>query len=156
MSYLNFEYSTTSAIEGQLKGSLKHDMKDHWKLLSHISCSWWLERDDCAFLEDWFEFCLLNNCMTLNSLHLWNGNCSVTQSRPALCDPTDCSTPGFPVLHLPELAQTHVHWAGDAILPSHPLSSPPPAFNLSKQKCLFQRVGSSHQMAKVLELQLQH
>ena len=49
-----------------------------------------------------------------------------------LCDPMDCSTPGLPVHHqLPELAQTHVHWVGDAIQPSHPLSSSsPPAFNL--------------------------
>jgi len=59
--------------------------------------------------------------------------CSVSQSCPTLCDPKDCSTPGFPVLHhLPQLAQTHVHWVGDAIKPFHPLSSPsPPAFNLS-------------------------
>jgi len=59
--------------------------------------------------------------------------CSVSQSSPALCHPMDCSTLGFPVLHhLPELAQTHVHWVGDAIEPSHPLSHPPspPAFNL--------------------------
>ena len=53
------------------------------------------------------------------------------QLCPALCDPMDCSIPGFPVLHnLLELIQTHVHWAGDAIQPSHPLSSPSPAFNL--------------------------
>ena len=64
---------------------------------------------------------------------------SVTQSCPTLCDPMNCSTPGFPVLHqLPELAQTHVHWVGDAIQPSHPLLSPsPPTFNIS---CLFQGV----------------
>ena len=59
---------------------------------------------------------------------------SVAQSCLTLCDPMDCSTPGFPVLHhLPELAQTHVHLVGDAIQPSHPLLSPsPPAFNLSQ------------------------
>ena len=52
---------------------------------------------------------------------------SVTQSRPTLCNPTDSSTPGFPVHHqLPELAQTHVHGVGDAIQPSHPLLSPSP------------------------------
>ena len=64
----------------------------------------------------------------------------------------DCSTPGFPVLHqLPELAQTHVHWVGDAIQPSHPLSSPSsPIFNLSQHQGLFQGVSSSHQVAKVL------
>ena len=62
----------------------------------------------------------------------------------------DCSTPGFPVLHhLPELAQTYVHWVGDAIQPSHPLSSPsPPAFNLSQHQGLFQWVGSLHHMPK--------
>ena len=65
--------------------------------------------------------------------------------------------PGFPVHHqLPELAQTHVHQVGDAIQPSQPLSSPsPPAFNLPQYQVLFQRVSSSHQVAKVLELQLQ-
>ena len=67
---------------------------------------------------------------------------------------SDCSTPGFPVLHhLPELAQTHVHGASDAIQSFHPLSSPSPAFSLSQHQGLFQWVGSSHQMAKVLELQ---
>ena len=83
--------------------------------------------------------------------------CSVAQSCPTLCDPTDCSIPGFPVLrHLPGRAQTHVHWVDDAIQPSHPLSSPsPPALNLSQHQGLFQWVGSSHQAAKVLELQLQ-
>ena len=59
---------------------------------------------------------------------------SVAQLFPTLCDPMDCSTPGLPVHHqLPEFTQTHVHWVGDAIQPSHPLSSPsPPAFNLSQ------------------------
>ena len=53
------------------------------------------------------------------------------------------------------LPQTHVHWVGDAIQPSHPLSSPfPPAFNLSQHEGLFQQVGSLHQVAKELELQL--
>ena len=58
---------------------------------------------------------------------------SVTKSRPTLCAPMDCSTPGFPVFHYhPKFAQTHVHRAGDVIQPSHPLSSPsPPTFSLS-------------------------
>ena len=58
---------------------------------------------------------------------------SVAQSRPTLCDPMDCSTPGLPVHHqLPEFTQTHVHWFGDAIQLLHPLLSPsPPPFNLS-------------------------
>ena len=77
---------------------------------------------------------------------------------PTLCDPMDCSMPGFPVLHqLPELAQTHVCRVSDVIQPSHPLSSPsPPAFNLSQHQGLFQGVSSLHQVAKVLEFQLQH
>ena len=78
-------------------------------------------------------------------------------NRVWLCDPINCSTPGFPVRHqLPELAQTHVHQISDAIQPSHSLSSPsPPAFNPSQHQGLFQWVSSSHQVAKVLELQLQ-
>ena len=70
----------------------------------------------------------------------------------------DCSTPGFPVHHhLLELTQTHVHQVIDAIQPSRPLSSPsPPAFNLSQHQGLFKGVSSSHQVAKVLEFQLQH
>ena len=70
----------------------------------------------------------------------------------------DCSTPGLPVHHqLPELAQTHIHWVCNAIQSSHYLSSPfPPAFNLSQRQGLFQWVSSSHQVAKVLEFQLQH
>ena len=72
--------------------------------------------------------------------------------------PMDCSTPGLPVHHqLSELAQTHVHQVGDAIQPSHPLSLPsPPAFNISQHQGLFRWVGSSHQVAKVLEFQFQH
>ena len=83
---------------------------------------------------------------------------SVNQLRPTLCDPMDCSTPGFPVHHqLPELAQTHVHGVDDAIQPSHSLSSPsPPTFSLSQHQGPFQWVSSSHQAAKVLEFQPQH
>ena len=81
---------------------------------------------------------------------------SVAQSGLTLCDPMNCSTPGLPVHHqLPEFTQTHVHRVGDAIQPSHPLSSPsPPAPNLSQHQSLFQWVNSSHQVAKVLEFQL--
>ena len=72
-------------------------------------------------------------------------------------DPVDGSMPGFPVHHqLLELAQTHVHWVRDAIQPSHPLLSPSPALSLSQHQDLFQWVSSSHQVAKVLEFQLQH
>ena len=83
---------------------------------------------------------------------------SVTQSCPTLCDPKDCSTPALHVHHqLLEFSQTHVHWVGDAIQPSHPLSSPsPPAFNLSQHQSLYKWVSSSHQVAKGLEFQLQY
>ena len=94
----------------------------------------------------------------------WQATVSVQLSRSvmspwiALCDLMDHSTPGFPVHHqLPELSQTHVHWVSVAIQPSHPLFSPLlPAFNLSQHQGLFQWVSSSHQVAKVLEFQLQH
>ena len=83
---------------------------------------------------------------------------SVTQLCPPLCYPMNRSTPGLPVHHqLPEFTQTHVDWVGDAIQPSHPLSSPsPPAPNPSQHQGLFQWVNSSHEVAKVLEFQLQH
>ena len=89
---------------------------------------------------------------------VWIQFSSVAQLCPTLCDPVDCSMPGFPVHHqLPEPTQTHVHWVGDAIQPPHPLSSAsPPTFNLSQHQGLFQWVSSSHQVAKVLEFQLQH
>ena len=83
---------------------------------------------------------------------------SVSLSCLTLCDPMDCSMPGFPVHHqLPEFAQTHVHWIDDAIRPFHPLSSPfPLTINLSQCQGLFQWVSSSYQVAKLLELQLHH
>ena len=83
---------------------------------------------------------------------------SVTQSCLTFHDPMDCSTPGLPVHHqLPEFTQIHAHWVGDAIQPSHPLSSPsPPAFKLAQHQGLFKWVSSLHQVAKVLVLQLQH
>ena len=82
----------------------------------------------------------------------------IMASCPTPCDPMNRSTPGLPVHHqLPEFTQTHVHWVGDAIQPSHPLSSPSlPALNLSQHRGLLTWVSSSHQVAKVLEFQLQH
>ena len=72
--------------------------------------------------------------------------------------PWNCSMPGLPVRHqLPESTQTHVHWDGDAIQPSHPLFSPsPPTYDLSQHQGLFKWVSSSHQVAKALVFQLQH
>ena len=82
---------------------------------------------------------------------------SVAQSCQTLCHRMNCSTPGLSVHHqLLEFTQTHFHWVGDAIQPSHPLSSPSPALNLSQHQDLFQWVSSPHQVAKVSEFQLQH
>ena len=82
---------------------------------------------------------------------------SVAQSCPTLCDPMNCSMPDLPVHHqLLEFTQTHVHWVGNVIQPSHPLPSPsPPALNLPQHQGLFKWVSSSHQVTKVLEFQLQ-
>ena len=83
---------------------------------------------------------------------------SVSQSCPTLCNPVNHSTLGLPVHHLlPEFTQTHVHRVSDAVQPSHLLLSPsPPAPNPSEHQGLFQWVNSSHEVAKVLEFQLQH
>ena len=102
-----------------------------------IVFSFWCHFDFCAIFCPWHSEILY---------YPWSVS-QFTQLCLTLCDPMDCSTPGFPVFHqVLEFAQTHVHWVSDAIQPSHPLSSPSPlAFNLSQ-----------HQEAKVLELQLQH
>ena len=91
--------------------------------------------------------------MKLEMLH-----CSFTKLCLTLHDLMNMSVPGFLVCHcLSEFAQTHAHWVSDAIQPSHPLSPPSlPALNLSQHKSFFQWVSSSHQVARVLELQLQH
>ena len=84
--------------------------------------------------------------------------CLVTKSHSTLSNPTDCSRPGFPVLHyLLEFAQTQVPWVCDATQPSYPLLPPsPPSLNLSQYQGLFHWVDSSRQVAKVLAFQLQH
>ena len=100
----------------------------------------------------------IKRCLLLGRKAMTNLSVSlVAQSSPTLCDAMDWSTPGFPVHHqLLDCTQTHVHNVGDALQPSHLLSSPsPPAFNLSQHQGLFQWAGSSHQVAKVLEFQLQ-
>ena len=81
-----------------------------------------------------------------------------SQLCPTLCDPMNRSTPGLPVHHqLPEFTQTNAHQVSDAIQPSHPLLSLcPPALSPSQHQGLFQWVNSSHEVAKVLEFQLQH
>ena len=105
----------------------------------------------------------LTGCVTLDKLlnfsvpcFLKRCYCSIAKPCPTLCDSVDCSMPGFPVLHsLLEFAPTHVHRVADVIQPSYPLSSPSPNLNLSQHQGLFLRVGSSNQVARVWELQLQ-
>ena len=137
---------------------------------------WFFDPEACGILAPWprikptppaFERWSLNHWTPQGVLIILNtycqitfrenNCCSVTQLCPTLYDPTDCSTPDFPILHrLPELAQTHVQRVSDAIQPSHPLSSPsPPAFKIPQHQGLFQWVSSSHQVAKVLKFQLQ-
>ena len=97
------------------------------------------------------------DCWSYNVLHrLAFHLLFIRQSCPTLCDPIDCSKPGLPVPHhLLEMAQVHVHCIGDAIQPSHPLTpSSPSALDLSQRQRLFQWVVCSHQMTKILELQL--
>ena len=102
------------------------------------------------------NFSRLVEIIQIHSRRLWVS--SVAQSCLTLCDPMDWSMPGLPVRHqLLEFTLTYIHQVGDAIQPSHPLSSPsPPAFNLSQHQGFFKSVSSSHQVAKVLEFQLQH
>ena len=96
-------------------------------------------------------------CLYSIILFLFSQFSSVTQLCPTLCDLMDCNTTDFPIYHqVLELTQTHVHRVGDAIQPSHPLSSLSPAFNLSQHQRLFQGASSSYQVAKVLQFQLQH
>ena len=98
------------------------------------------------------------NIWVIYTLGLWTNSSVQSLSRVWLSvTPMGCSTPGLSVHHqLPEFTQTHVHWVGDAIQPSHPLSSPSPAFSLSQHQGLFEWVSSSHQVDKILELQLQY
>ena len=102
------------------------------------------------------RFTLLTNFKMYNMLLL---SCfSVTQLCLTLCSSMDCCTPGFFVRHyLSEFVQTHAHWVDGAIQPSHPLLPPfSPALNLSQHQGVFQWVSSSHQVTRVLQLQLQH
>ena len=107
----------------------------------------------CSINEEWRENgSYWEILLDISSVQL----SSVAQSCPTFCDPMNHSTPGLPVHHqLPKFTQTHIHRVGDAIQPSHPLSSPSPlAPNPSQHQSLFQWVNSSHKVAKVLEFQL--
>ena len=122
-----------------------------WPLLSLGVCSKWRS------LSLWCYLSLSSSAAPLNLVNPSVQFSSVTQSCPTLCDLKDCSMPGLPVhQQLLESTQTHAHWVGNSIQPSHPLYSPSPAFNLSQHQGLFKWVRSSYQVAKVLEFQLQH
>ena len=107
----------------------------------------------CLEMRFYFSFILgsFRSRVSINSVQF------VSRSCPTLCNPMGCNIPGLPVPHQLQFTQTHAHWVGDAIQPSHSLSSPsPPAFNISQHQGLFKWVSSLHQVAKVLEFQLQH
>ena len=135
-------------------------MRPHSKVTKRMMCE--CPSDCCCSVTcHYYYFFIVNHSNIIITTIISNICCcySVTQLCPTLCNPINCSMPGLPVLHHPpEFAQTNVHLAGDDVIqPSHPLSSPsPPAFSLSQHQRLFQWVGSLHQVAKVLELQLQH
>ena len=124
---------------------MRDELRTGQRLLS-TEARCWIPEDSSCSSQLWATF---------DNFHQFS---SVTQSHPTLCNPMNHSTPGLPVHHqLLESTQTHVHWVGDAIQPSHHLSSPsPPALNLSQHQGLFKWVSSSKQVAKGLEFQLQH
>ena len=123
-------------------------------------CSWflWLTHHFEIFFNYFLNFALFSENFFTFKHHGSVQFSSVAQSCPTLCDPMDCRTSGLPVhQQLQEFNQNHVHWVCDAIQPSHPLSSPsPPALNLCQHQGLLRWVSHLHQVAKVLEFQLQH
>ena len=131
--------SISTLLQGLRSGPTSR-FPEHWDVRIHKASSPKVETSVfCPCCSSPFS-----SVQSLSHVRLWN--------------PMDCSTPGFPVYRqLPELAQTHVHQVGDAIQPSHPLSSSSvPALNISQHQGLFQWASSSHQLAKVLEFQPQH
>ena len=134
--------------DGKYFGFCSHNVPD--QLLSLPS--------GCNMSADWLVLTTLCPLAITCCLYFRVQFSLVAQSSPTLCNPMNCSMPGLPVHnHLPEFTQTHVHRVSDAIQPSHPLSSPfPPVSNPSQHQSLFQWVNSSHEVAKVLEPQLQH
>ena len=151
---LIFSVSMIICVETELEGRA-----GDWYWGSGINWIWvhrWLVNDYSSKVKysRRKRFCLNNVKMEVTERKMPSVQ-SITCVR--LCDPMDYNTPGFPVHYqLPELAQIYIHRVSDVIQPSHPLSSPsPPAFNPSQHESLFKLVSSSHQLAKVLQLQLQ-
>ena len=123
-----------------------------WPQISFSKLGWPMERTSVTWERHSCNWNHLRCFLSGSSVQF----SSVAQSCLTLWDPMNCSAPGLPVHHqLLEFIQTHIHQVGDAIQPSHPLSSPfPPAPNPSQHQSLFQWVNSSHDVAKVLEFQL--
>ena len=144
-SYICFTDEKTEALGEKMRKSRSYSLKAFIWLES-----WWTYVHSTV----WLSTVRINNMATCPEAKDQSFS-SITHSCLALCSPIDYSMSGLPVHHqLPELVKTHVLWVGDAIQPSHPLSSPsPPALNLSQHQGVFQWVGSWHQVAKALELQ---
>ena len=151
----------------QLKRTIKHHVFFYflnssvsYSYLVHYIPSTYLVTGSLYFLSSFLLFSILLTASSGNHKYeiFFYSRSVQLLSCPTLSNPMNCSTPGFHVHHqLLELAQTHVHWVGDAIQHPYLLSSPsPPAFNLSQHQGLFQWVSSLHQVARVLEFQLQH
>ena len=136
-----------------IRATEKWKSKPQGSIFSHSLERYYQKKINTSVGEDGEK---LEPYCTVCEIVKWNS--SVAQLCLTLCDPMNHSTPGLPVHHqLLEFTQTHVHWVSEAIQPYNPLSSPsPPIFNLSQHQGLFQWVSSSHQVAKVLEFQLQH
>ena len=157
---LYIQHSMPSTQKALCKCSLSEQAR--WSARGHIY-AWEQVVEKCSFsTTNFLPFCSFKSndlkCILKPSQGANTVSVQFSRSVLTLCDPMDCSTPGFPVHHqFPEHAQTPVHRIGDDVQLSHPRSSPfPPAFNLSQHQGLFQWVSSSHQVAKVLEVQLQH
>ena len=152
VSWLRGKFFTTSATWEDPNASSFTSTLHH--SLSPASSSTGISMMVVSFLP----FVLLPQLNSLKYIIKWFQFSSVSQSCLTLCDPMNHSTSGLPVHHhLPEFTQTHVHRVSDAIQPSHHLSSPsPPSPNPSQHQSLFQWVNSSHEVAKVLEFQVQH
>jgi len=123
------------------------------KIPSSVPYTWYIfYKQVASHIYPFLFICFSAICQLSNSVQFSHSVLS------DLHNPMDCSMLGLPVSHqLPEFTQTHAHWIGDAIQPSHPLSSrSPPTFNLSQHQGLFKWVSPLDQVAKVLEFQLQH
>ena len=146
-------WSSNSTSEYKLKRIERKVLKRYWNM--HVIAALFSTAKRWRHPKVHWQMTQQTKCSVYTYSRIFS---SVTQSCPTLCNPMNCSTSGFPVHHqLLEFTQTHVHRVGDAIQPSHPLSSPfPPAPNPSHHQSLFQWVNPVHEVAKVLEFQLQH